>query len=248
MLVLAHLSDTHLDDTPESAARTARVLDHLNGLPQPVDAILITGDIADNGREDEYRLAAKLFDSPRPVLVCPGNHDVRDAYRKGLLGIAAGGTAAINSRHEVAGAVFLLCDSSIPGADAGRLDATTLAWLGAQLATVAAGTPVFIAFHHPPIELHHPAPDAIRLFDTAPLAALIAAHPQVTAVLTGHAHTAAVSTFAGRPLLVAPGVISTLRMPWEGPGPLADRDQPPGVAFHVLDDTGRLTTHYRVVV
>jgi len=248
MFVLAHLSDTHLDDTPESAARTAAVMDHLNALPGPVDAILITGDIADNGREDEYRLAAKLFASPLPVLVCPGNHDVRDAYRKGLLGIAEGGTAPINSRHDVAGAVFLLGDSSIPGADEGRLDGTTMTWLAGQLTTVPAGTPVFIAFHHPPVELHHPAPDSIRLFDAEPLAALITAHPQVVAVLTGHAHTAAVSTFAGRPLLVAPGVISTLRMPWEGPGPLATRSQPPGVAFHVYDDTGRLTTHYRVVV
>jgi 3',5'-cyclic AMP phosphodiesterase CpdA len=248
MFVLAHLSDTHLDDTPESAARTARVLDHLNALPGPLDAILITGDIADNGREDEYRLAAKLFASPLPVLVCPGNHDVRDAYRKGLLGIAEGGTAPINSRHDVAGAVFLLCDSSIPGADEGRLDETTMAWLAGQLATVPAGTPVFIAFHHPPVELHHPVADSIRLFDAEPLAALIAAHPQVVAVLTGHAHTAATSTFAGRPLLVAPGVISTLRMPWEGPGPFADRAQPPGVAFHVHDATGRLTTHFRVVV
>jgi Icc protein len=248
MFVLAHLSDTHLDDTPESAERTARVLDYVRGLAQPVDAILITGDIADHGLEEEYRLAAKLFAAPLPVLVCPGNHDVRDAYRRGLLGIAEGGTAPINSRHDVAGAVFLLGDSSIPGADEGRLDETTLAWLAAELATVPAGTPTFIALHHPPVELHHPVVDSIRLLDAGPLAALVAAHPQVTAVLTGHAHTAAVSTFAGRPLLVAPGVISTLRLPWEGPGPLASRTQPPGVAFHVHDDTGRLTTHYRVVV
>lgn len=248
MFVVAHLSDTHLDDTPESAARTASVLNYLHALPRPVDAILITGDVADHGLEDEYRLAAKLFASPLPVLVCPGNHDVRDAYRKGLLGIAEGGTAAINARHDVAGAVFLLCDSSVPGADEGRLDPPTLAWLAAQLVTVPAETPTFIAFHHPPVELHHPVVDSIRLLDAGPLAALVAAHPQVTAVLTGHAHTAAVSTFAGRPLLVAPGVISTLRLPWEGPGPLADTVQPPGVAFHVLDDTGRLTTHYRVVV
>lgn len=39
----------------------------------------------------------------------------------------------------------------------------------------------------------------------------------------------------------------TLRMPWEGDSP-ADRDQPPGLAFHVLGDDRRLTTHYRVVL
>jgi hypothetical protein len=36
-------------------------------------------------------------------------------------------------------------------------------------------------------------------------------------------------------------------MPWEGERP-ADRDQPPGLAFHVLEDDRRLTTHYRVVL
>jgi len=54
-----------------------------------------------------------------------------------------------------------------------------------------------------------------------------------------------VTTFAGRPLLVAPGVVSTLRLPWEREE-LIDFGPPPGYAFHVLDDDGRITTHYRV--
>jgi hypothetical protein len=65
------------------------------------------------------------------------------------------------------------------------------------------------------------------------LAALLAAHPQVVAVLTGHAHTAAASVFGGRPLIVGPAVTWTLRMPWEGDRP-ADRDQPPGTHFRVV--------------
>ena len=55
----------------------------------------------------------------------------------------------------------------------------------------------------------------------------------VPGLLVGHAHTAASSTFAGRPLLVAPGVVWTLRLPWEG-DEFADREQPPGLAFHIL--------------
>jgi hypothetical protein len=65
-------------------------------------------------------------------------------------------------------------------------------------------------------------------------------------VLCGHAHTPAATTFAGRPLLVAPGVISTMRLPWES-GPDPDLLAPPAVAFHVLGDDRRLTTHYRFV-
>ncbi|MCZ7374922.1 metallophosphoesterase [Micromonospora sp. WMMC250] len=248
MLVIAHLSDTHLDSHPRSAERTARVMDYLHGLPRQVDAILITGDVADHGEVAEYETAAKLFDSPLPVLVCPGNHDVRDAYRKGLLGDERGGTGPINTRHDVAGAVFLLADSSVPGEDDGHLDEETMTWLADELGSVPRETPTFIAFHHPPVVLHHPVIDPMRLLRAEPLAELVATHPQVVAVLTGHFHTAAASTFAGRPLRIAPGVVSTLRMPWEGEGPLATQTQPPGVAFHVYDDAGLLTTHYRVVV
>ena len=72
----------------------------------------------------------------------------------------------------------------------------------------------------------------------------IADHGEV-AVLCGHAHTAAATTFAGRPCHVAPGVVSTLRLPAEHAGDL-DYHLPPAVALHVLDGD-RLTTHYRVV-
>lgn len=51
---------------------------------------------------------------------------------------------------------------------------------------------------------------------------------------------------AGRPLVVGPGVTWTLRLPWEGEQ-VADPDAPPGIAFHLLDDTGRLTSRFRVV-
>lgn len=43
-------------------------------------------------------------------------------------------------------------------------------------------------------------------------------------------------------------VVSTLRLPWEHhahPEDYVHLDQPPALAFHVLDDEGRLTTHYR---
>jgi len=223
-------------------------MEHLHALPRPAAAILITGDIADHGEVSEYQTAAKLFDSPLPVMVCPGIQDVRDAYRKGLLGEDGGGTGPINARHDVAGAVFLLADSSVPGRDDGHLDEETMRWLADELASVPASTPTFVAFHHPPVVVHHPVVDPIRLLPAEPLAEVVAAHPQVVAVLTGHYHTAAASTFAGRPLRIAPGVVSTLRMQWEGAGPLITQAQPPGVAFHVYDDTGLLTTHYRVVV
>ncbi|HEV2780274.1 MAG TPA: metallophosphoesterase [Actinophytocola sp.] len=244
MIVLAHLSDIHIDLGDRNQERAERVMRYLAGLPGRLDAILVTGDLADHGLPAEYEQVATVLTTSRPVLTCPGNHDDRATYRKALLDEPADNTP-INRAHRVAGALFLLCDSSIPGRDDGFLADETLAWIEATLATDP-DAPAFICFHHPPIPLHAPFVDRIRQTGEQRLAGLVSRHPNVVALLCGHAHTAAASTFAGRPLLVAPGVVSTLTLPWEAGGPL-DLVQPPAIAFHILADDRRLTTHYRVI-
>ncbi|TQF04713.1 phosphodiesterase [Kitasatospora acidiphila] len=251
MVLLAQISDLHLDGTERARERAARVMDYLRALPTPVDALLVTGDIADHGEPSEYQEAARILAAPFPVLTCPGNHDARSPMRTALLGEPAG-DGPINRMHLIGGTAILMCDSSIPGADEGLLDAETLTWLSDTLDSLPAGTPALVAFHHPPVRLHHPLPDTLMLQREEELAALLAGHPEVAAILTGHAHTAAASTFAGRPLLIAPATTWTLRLPWEG-DQAADRAQPPALAFHVfdkehgLDEQHRLTTHFRVV-
>ncbi|MGP4028502.1 phosphodiesterase [Actinomadura sp. 3N407] len=242
MIVFAQFSDTHLDTGDDRAERAARVMEHLNGLP--VDAVLVTGDIADHGEPAEYEQARKVLESPHPVLMCPGNHDARGPYREVLLDRPPG-DGPVNRVHKVAGALFVMCDSTVPGEDHGFLDDATLGWLDRTLAGEP-GTPAFVCFHHPPVTLSIPYVDGIRQFGAGRLAEVIARHPQVVAVLCGHAHTAAATTFAGRPLLVAPGVVSTLVL-LRPEGDIADHDAPPGLALHVLDDEARLTTHYRTV-
>ncbi|MBB2914221.1 3',5'-cyclic AMP phosphodiesterase CpdA [Streptosporangium becharense] len=249
MIVIAHLSDTHIDSGQRSIRRTRAVMDYLEDLPYDLDAVLVTGDITDNALPAEYEQARQLLTSRHPVVICPGNHDERAAFRQHLLGQPAT-TAPINQAHHAAGFVVALCDSSVPGEDKGFLADETLAWLEDILVRAPAGVPVLVGFHHPPVPLHVPFIDGIRQFGAERLAAIADRHPNLTAFLCGHAHTSAATTFAGRPLLVAPGVVSTLRLPWEHrahPGHHVHLDQPPALAFHILDDEGRLTTHHRYV-
>jgi len=243
MVVIAHLSDIHIDAEDRSAGRTARVVAYLNGLPTPPAAVLITGDIADHGTEDEYERVRALVKLPVPVLWAPGNHDDRGPYRKVL--DDDDGDGPINRAHEIDGVLILMADSSIPGRNDGLLDDETLAWLDARL-TERPDLPALIAFHHPPVVLGIPFVDNIRQFEEERLAALVDRHPQVVALLCGHAHTPAATMFAGRPLLAAPGVVSTTTMPFEGDA-IVDLRLPPMIAFHLLDDDRRLTTHYRVI-
>ncbi|OSC59475.1 metallophosphoesterase, partial [Streptomyces sp. 4F] len=93
---------------------------------------------------------------------------------------------------------------------------------------------------------HHPLPDSYPLRRPERLAALLERRTEIAGLITGHAHTPAATVFAGRPVVVGPGVTWTLRLPWEGEE-IADRDAPVGLAYHVLDDTGRLTSHFRTV-
>ena len=187
MVLLAQVSDLHIDGGEERTARAERVMDYLAALPRPVDAVLVTGDVADHGQPAEYQTARELLRGPAPVLACPGNHDRRASFRRVLLDDPGGG-GPVNQVHRLDGVTVLLCDSTVPGQDGGYLDDQTIGWLDDALAAAA-----------------------------------------------------------GRQLLVAPGVASTLLLPAERPaGDVLDGDAPAAIAFHLLDE-GRLTTHFRVV-
>ncbi|NED84322.1 phosphodiesterase, partial [Streptomyces sp. SID11233] len=141
-------------------------VDRVRAAGDAVDALLVTGDLADHGAESEYEeVAAVLAGLPFPVLTCPGNHDERRAYRKvlrdGASGDGASGDGPVDElrvlRRDGAPALaVLMCDSSIPGTSAGALSAGTLAWIDTSLTALPDDVPAVLAFHHPPARLHHP--------------------------------------------------------------------------------------------
>jgi Icc protein len=216
VFVTAHLSDNHLDGGERSEERTARVMRYLEGLASPVDAILVTGDIADHGTVEEYRRAAGLFKTEVPLFTCPGNHDKRGPYREGLLDEAPS-DAPVNSVHKVGDVTFVMTDTSIPGKPDGLLDDETITWLDSVLGE--GDGPAFVCFHHPPAELGLPLADAMRQFGEDRLAEVISRHPRVAALLCGHVHaSAAVSCLKSRncaamnrsyqPVTMVTGVVS----------------------------------------
>jgi hypothetical protein len=88
--------------------------------------------------------------------------------------------------------------------------------------------------------------DPIRLVDGDALAEVVGRHPQVVATLVGHAHTMGATTFAGRPLLIGGGVVSTVTADAEDL-PTLWYDAPPSFALHLVDDDGRVTSHWRAL-
>ncbi|WHU46484.1 metallophosphoesterase [Gordonia sp. L191] len=244
MFVVAHISDLHFNGTRFNRARIESTLSYLNARADGIDALLVTGDIADEGTPREYVEAYRVLDSPLPTLVTVGNHDQRENYSE-VLGDERS-TAPVNSSLLVDDVLLLSVDSSIPGRNDGYLDDDTLAWMSAQIDAVGADTRVLVAFHHPPVIIGMTFMDTIRQTGEERLAELVATHPNIVGFVCGHAHSACVTRFADRPLAIAPGVASTLNLPFEGTE-IINRGQPPGIAFHLIDGD-RLITHFRAVM
>ncbi|MGV9709423.1 metallophosphoesterase [Gordonia sp. NPDC003424] len=251
MFVVAHISDLHFNGTRFNRSRIESTLSYIRARADGIDALLVTGDITDEGSASEYREAYLVLDSPLPMLVTAGNHDVRERFNATLTGTES--SQPVNRAELVNGILLVSCDSSRPGRNDGLLTDETLEWVSAQITAAGPTTPVLVAFHHPPVTLEMPFMDSIRQTGEERLAKLVDAYPNIVGFVCGHAHTPAVTTFAGRPLAVAPGVASTLNLPFEGTD-IVNRGQPPGIAFHIVsedptsDNGWRLITHFRSVM
>src|SRR4051812_18541578 len=168
--VLAQLSDPHLRGD-ESEVALQQALAKASEL-RP-DAVLLTGDLSDAGRPQDYeRTRALLEPLGVPFAALPGNHDDPAALR------------AVFPDDELRAGVLrvVLCDTTVPGHDHGAIDAEAL---DARL-TAQSDAPTVVALHHPPIALGMPALDAIALLDAEPLAAVLRRHPQVRRLICGH--------------------------------------------------------------
>ncbi|HEX4791868.1 MAG TPA: metallophosphoesterase [Actinospica sp.] len=246
MIFIAQLSDLHVDGSDRAAERVTRAMDALRALTEPPAALLVTGDVADGGSEAQYAEVLRLTEAPFPVYFCPGNHDDRAAFRSVLLGEQpdpASQEGPVNRAHKVGALTVLMCDSTLPGKNEGLLDPGTLAWIEKELDALGPDASALLAFHHPPVPVHVPMLDVMLLQNPDALAELLARRPEIVGVVNGHTHTAAASALAGRPVLLCPAVTWTLRLSAQG-GPMDDRDDAPGIAFHCI--AGRqLTTHFR---
>jgi 3',5'-cyclic AMP phosphodiesterase CpdA len=155
----------------------------------------------------------------------------------------------VHQVRDVAGARFVLVDSTVPGENHGLLSDDSLSWLDGVLRESFDG-PVFVAFHHPPLDLHHPVMDQWMLRSREAFEAVLTGKP-ITALLTGHVHNPITTSFAGHPVLGAPGIRSTVPLLFEPPTPdgrIVDTTAHPGFALHVHTPAEPLQTFYRFPV
>ncbi|MFD6268697.1 metallophosphoesterase [Nocardia asteroides] len=216
---LVQLTDTHLRPAGElvhgvvdTDANLARVLTHLREAGQHVDALVLSGDLSDNGSPEAYR---RLRAAVEPVaaeigaeiVYVMGNHDERAAFGEELLDLAPGSVdTTLPHDHvvEVAGVRIIVLDSTTPQRHEGRLEVEQLAWLSVQLRTPAPRGTVLV-LHHPPVPSPNATVDFLKLTDADRLADVLAGS-DVRMILCGHNHLTAAAAVAGIPVWIGPAL------------------------------------------
>jgi 3',5'-cyclic AMP phosphodiesterase CpdA len=209
---LLHFTDLHIRPSGrlaygmvDSNTLARRAFGKAGALGGKIDAIIVTGDLTDNGLAEEYaELKNCLADVKIPVFLVPGNHDRRENLVAQIPGVqqADGFVQYVVDDFPVR---IIMLDSVVPFATYGELCPARLAWLRATLA----GQPereTIIALHHPPFFTGIPQFDATALRQIDEFREIIAANGQVRRVICGHIHRLIFGNIAQATCIVGPAV------------------------------------------
>jgi Icc protein len=252
-MLIAQISDLHIKTegrlaygVVDTAGMLAACVAHLQRLdPQP-DAVLVTGDLVDYGRSEEYALLRELL-APlaMPLYLLPGNHDERSALREAFpeprfdhLRQAA---EFVQYAVDLGPLRLLALDTVVPQQGHGALCARRLDWLAQRLAEDS--RPTVIAMHHPPFATGIAHMDALGLLEgAAELEAIVRRHPHIERVLCGHLHRPIQVRFGDTLASTCPSPAHQVALDLRADGPDCFIMEPPGYQLHAWRG-GRLVTH-----
>ncbi|MCY0965308.1 3',5'-cyclic-AMP phosphodiesterase [Parathalassolituus penaei] len=189
-LRLIQITDTHLSELEgghllgmQTLHSLVCVLDLVQKNHAIVDAMLVTGDLSQDGSIESYkRLQDALGTLPYPSFWLPGNHDEPDA-----MAVVTSGTRleerVLRSQHWQ----VVLLNSRVAGKVYGFLEDSELQILRDALAS-ADGRYSLICFHHHPVDMQSRWIDQIGIRNADALMAVVQQYPHVRVLLWGHVH------------------------------------------------------------
>lgn len=243
--VLAQISDTHVradDHAPGEKLRRA-----LQGARRyAADAIVLTGDLVNDGKSEEYEaLAAVLADPPAPLFLMAGNHDdgarLRDAFpthrylpRRGHLSYAIDDFPVR----------LVVLDQTVAGEVHGEVTPELAAWLDETLAA-APLKPTLLALHHPPFATFDRLFDTLCLRNPETLERIVARHKQVRRVICGHMHRVSIGQIAHAPAICAPSTSWIYGLATLEEHTLAPKTaEQPGWMLHIWTEEAGFASHF----
>jgi Icc protein len=251
-ILIAQITDTHVVDPDgddelwvDNNGRLAEALDSVAAERPPVDALLATGDLTNDGGSAEYdTLVSMLAGVSVPLLVLAGNHDDRAAIRERFEHLPWVDAEHASWVTTIAHVRVVGLDSSMPGREGAVFDDDRGAWLRSVLSEEVDG-PTILATHHPPFETGIAWMDRAGFEGVERLAAVLTDHP-VERVVCGHLHRPITASISGIPVQVAPPTVQSVLLdlaPSSSPAIIRD---PAGYLVHRVDG-GEIVSHTRFI-
>jgi 3',5'-cyclic-AMP phosphodiesterase len=253
-LLVAQITDCHIVEPDtlwagriDTAATLARVVERLNTMAPRPDVVVVTGDLVNDARPEQYaHLGVILSDLEPPLVVLPGNHDDRTELRALFPQIPAGGPEErIDVVVDDFGLRIIGLDTTIPGAPGGRYTVDQMGWLDDVLAN-APDRPTMIFQHHPPFTTGIAWMDANAFVDAHLMEPVVERHRQVLGVACGHMHRAITSRVGVTVCTVSPSTAAQLALVLDGT-PFLYCDDPPAITLHRWVPGGPVVSHVAVV-
>jgi Icc protein len=210
---LLHISDSQLVGNDgkwngfslDADAKLAETVQTIVNSKRKADAIIFTGDIADNGEDNAYKklldITAPLHEISDNILWVMGNHDKREPFKTLLLNEPSN-NKPVDYTVNINGLKIVVLDTTVPGEHYGAISNSQLEWLEEELQTDSPyGT--ILALHHPPVPVVMPLAITVELREQKKLAEVVRKAKNLRAIIGGHMHYSVFSTFAGVPVSVA---------------------------------------------
>lgn len=253
MLKFIVLADIHivpagrLSNGLDTTSRLNAAVDFVNANHADADFVIFAGDLADRGEAEAYaRFQAAIQRlQPRAYLTL-GNHDDRPTFLRHFGAHHAGETGNVDHVVDIKGHRIIILDSSDPAAGgSGVLEPSQLDWLRARL-DGARDRPVIIVLHHN-ITKFHTQNDFIILRDHAGFGEIVASHPDIRQVISGHVHMTVSGTYKGIAFCTLAGCHYSIEPTLESlsgpvPAPVPRREGPGEIAV-VLSDGDSTVVH-----
>lgn len=239
-MLLAQLSDIHAAPDNDNLSRLACALTWLDTL-QP-DALVLTGDLVDDGWLAGYQAIAKLLaGKPWPAFILPGNADSHEMMRAVWHDQLWSDAGAMHFVTEISGIRLIGLDTTLSCAAAGSV-LEHLPWLEKQLAADTT-LPAILFLHHHIFKSGIPGLDDIMCSGHRELEHLLKNTPcPPVAIASGHVHRPMMSNVAGVPAFIC-GSICPANPLWLGGESVPPAYDPPSLMINRFTD-GALVSHH----
>jgi len=241
MTTILQITDTHIvpdgvlvagkldtaDALEQLVARIARILPQIG----PIDAVLISGDLSDDGSAASYaRFKTLMAPLDVPLRVIPGNHDARETMRAAFLDHLPA-TGHLNWDERIGDIHMIGLDTLVEGHRHGLLEKASLDFLTDAL-TRAGTHPVLLGLHHPPFESGIQFMDAIGLENKQVFRDVVCKHSHNIHIVCGHIHCMVVGSISGHVVMSGPSPNSTFAYDRRADAPVGFMTQPDGCLLH----------------